>query len=235
MLNWARVLRPGLRRLAGSTCAATAVEFALVFPFLLVFAFSAFETIRYVGMAKQLTYMADAQATMMVDRTTGVVSNDVKFALNVAQVVLPQVLNDSARGATAWNNYMSSTLSSITFTAPANGCAAPCNWIAKVAWSVGAGAASPTRACAVAPIAATNSASPSITTLPQGAFDQVKTMAAAAGGVATSLIVADATYPFVPTVASAFVPSFTLRRSVYLAPRYLPTIALATGSAGLCP
>jgi hypothetical protein len=180
-----------------------------------------FESVRYIDISRQMTYLASSMATMITERTSAVNGNDVYFAFNSALVTFPQVLNDPARSGTAWNQYLSLTLSSVVFTPTIPGCTSGCTYVASVAWSLGTISA---RSCSIPPIATSDTSLPSYTTLPQDVF------------TAGSVIVADVVYPFVPLLATRFMPSITLRRSVYLQPRYLTNVPMNNtgGPYGAC-
>lgn len=210
-----------LARFTRSPSAASAVEFAIIFPVFVLLMLGGFEIVRYITVSRQLTYAANSMATMLAERTSAVNGNGVIFAFNSAMITFPQVLNDPARKNTNWYNYMSITLSSILFTPTVNGCTSGCTYKANVDWSIGTNGS---RSCSVAPVSAPSTSTPSNTTLPQDVF------------TAGSIIVADVVYPFVPILALNFVPSITLRRSVYLQPRYLNKIPMANtgGPYGGC-
>jgi Flp pilus assembly protein TadG len=212
-----KALVAAFRFFTQSTSAVTAIEFALVSPILMILLLGGADLVRYINMARQLTYLANSIATMIAERTTALGSNDATFAFNSALVTFPQVLSDPARHSVAWNTYLSMTLSSIAFTPTVNGCTSGCTYTAAVKWSVGTVS---TRSCSVAPLKTPDSTRPSLTTLPQDIY------------TSGTVIVADVSYPFVPMVGNSFLPSVTLRRSVYLQPRYLPSIS---NSSGNCP
>ncbi len=194
------------RRFARSNSALTAVEFALVMPILLILLLGGVDLVRYINMARQLTYLANSMATMIAERTTSLNGNDVTFAFNSALVAFPEVLNDPARNGVAWNSYLSLTLSSIKFTPTVTGCTSGCTYTASVMWSLGT---VNSRSCAVAPLPTVDNTKPSLTTLPQDSYTN------------GSVIVADVSYPFVPTVGTSILPSVTLSRTIYLQPRYM--------------
>ncbi len=204
-----------------SRSAVSAVEFALTFPIFVLLMLTGFETVRYINITRQMTYLASSMATMITERTSAVNGNDVYFAFNSAMVTFPQVLNDPARGGVGWNQYLSLTLSSVVFTPTVIGCTSGCTYLATVAWSLGT---VNTRSCLIPPLATLDTSTPSYTTLPQDVF------------TAGSVIVADIVYPFVPLLATRFMPSITLRRSVYLQPRYLTNIPMTNtgGPYGAC-
>lgn len=205
-----------------SRSATSLIEFGFALPVLLFLSFAGFETVRYINFSKQLTYLANSVATMIVERTTPINGNGIIFAFNSALVTFPSMLNDPARNGAVWFNYLSLTFSSVVFTPTVAGCTSGCTYTAKVAWSYGT---LDTRSCTVAPVAVADTAPPSLATLPQDIF------------TAGSVIVADVSYPYVPLVWGNFLPSITLTRSIYLQPRYMTTIAMVNtgGPYGICP
>ena len=198
-----------------------AVETAIILPFLLLCLLAGFETVRYINMTRQMTIVANSLASMLSTRTSAAQFNDVVFAMNSTLVTFPQVLGDPARGGTTWYQYMSLTASSILFSPTVNGCTSGCTYKAKVDWSLSS--AGNTRSCSVAPASASDTAAPTLATLPSDVF------------TAGSLIVVDITYPFVPIFGSTFFKPITFRRSAYLQPRYLAKIPLVSSSGGNCP
>jgi Flp pilus assembly protein TadG len=199
------------RRFARSNSALTAVEFALLLPILLILLLGGVDLVRYINMARQLTYLANSLATMIAERTTSLNGNDVNFAFNSAPVTFPQVLSDPARNGIAWNSYLSLTLSSIAFTPTVQGCTSGCSYTAAVVWSLGTVSR---RSCTVAPLPTPDNTKASLTTLPQDVYTQ------------GTIIVADVSYPFVPTVGRSVLPSVTLSRTIYLQPRYMTSTAV---------
>jgi Flp pilus assembly protein TadG len=205
------------RRFVRANAALTAVEFALVMPILLILLLGGVDLVRYINMARQLTYLANSMATMIAERTTSLNGNDVTFAFNSALVAFPEVLNDPARHGAPWNTYLSLTLSSVQFTQTVPGCKFACSLKASVMWSLGTVAS---RSCTVPPLRTSDNTKPSLITLPKDVFNQ------------GTLIVADVSYPFVPTVGTAILPSVTMTRSIYLQPRYMTTTGVTMTNTG---
>ena len=200
-----------LRAFAAARSGIAAVEAAMIMPVLFLFMLGGTELARYIDTARQLTNLANSMATLVAERTTGFNFLDAVFTYNSAMVTFPQVLKDSNQKGIAWNLDIAITVSSILFTPTVPGCSTGCTYKAKVAWSINMPIAQ-ARSCTTAPVSVADTAPPSITTLPQDVYN------------AGSLIVADVVYTYVPRFASRFIPSLTIRRSVYMQPRYMTTI-----------
>lgn len=189
-----------------------AVEFGLALPVLGLMLLGFVELDRYAWATRQLEKTATSISQMLSQSTTPLQPVDVKFARDSAMVLFPQVLQDSARVGHVWSDDISLTMTSVAFTnlTPAcNGVA--CVYEAKVAWSGGSARRPCNRPLAAAP----NSATPTPTTLPTDAFGP------------DSIIVVDLSYTYKPLFAPKLFSGFTLKRSSYLQPRYLPAVQYA--------
>lgn len=189
-----------------------AVEFGLALPVLGLMLLGFVELDRYAWAARQLELTASSIGRMLSQSTTPLQPVDVKFARDSAMVLFPQVLGDSARAGHVWSDDISVTMSSVDFRNLTPGCSgAACVYEARVAWSGG-----PTKRPCNAPLAAApNSATPTPTTLPTDAFGP------------DSIIVVDLTYAYKPLFAPKLFGGFTLKRSSFLQPRYLPAVQYA--------
>ena len=192
-----------------------AVEASFILPILFLLMLVGAETTRYVNTARQLTNLANSMASLVAERTTGFNFYDAVFTYNSAMVTFPMVLKDSSRKGIGWNYDIAITVSSVLFSPTVKGCTSNCTYTGKVAWSINMPIAQP-RSCTTPPKAVADTAPPSITTLPQDVY------------TAGSLIVADVVYTYVPLFGSAIVPTLTMRRTVYMQPRYLPSIPYNT-------
>lgn len=189
-----------------------AVEFGLALPVLGLMLLGFVELDRYAWAARQLEKTAASMAQMLSQSTKAVAPVDVKFARDSAMVLFPQVLGDSARAGRVWSDDISVTMSSVAFRNLNPGCVgAACVYEAKIAWSGG----SAKRPCNTVLAAAPNNATPAPTTLPRDAFGP------------EPVIVVDLSYTYKPLFAAKIFGGFTLKRSSYLQPRYLPTLQYA--------
>jgi hypothetical protein len=167
---------------------------------------------RYAWAARQLEKTATSIAQMLSQSTAALRPVDIKFARDSVMVLFPQVLQDSARQGHVWSDDISVTMSSVGFKNLTPGClGAACVYEAKVAWTGG----SAKRPCNAPLAAAPNAATPTPTTLPTDAFGP------------ESIIVVDLSYTYKPLFASRLFGGFTLKRSSYLQPRYLPAVQYA--------
>ncbi|MGD0634279.1 MAG: TadE family protein [Beijerinckiaceae bacterium] len=216
-------LQQKIAAFAAARNAIAAVEFAIIFPVLVIFMLGGGEAARFVNASRQLTNLAYSEANLVAERPVGyatMTSNDIIFVQQATPVIFPEILKDAARQSTTWSadqNFLF-TISSVIFTPTVTGCTSSCTYKGAVAWSLYQGGlstatvASKLRSCSVAPVSAPDSQEPSLTTLPTDVF------------TSGSLIVVDLAYTYTPVFGSSFFHSVTLHRSAYLQPRYLPHI-----------
>ena len=205
-----------------SSSGVAAVEFALILPIMLLFLFGGFETVRAISSARRLTFLANAIAEQVTVSTTGKISNaDMHFFYNATMVVFPQVLRDATQYGNYWWQDINISVSSIAFTTVPAGCTSGCTYSPNVIWS-----GSNYRSCLVPPTGVSDQLSPSASTLPLDVF-----------GPGT-LIVVDLTYKFHTILTGSFLENYVpglnnlvLRKSVYLQPRYVPTINYQSGTS----
>jgi Flp pilus assembly protein TadG len=191
-----------------------AVEFAIVMPVLLMFLLGGTEIARYINMGGAMTRLAYAEADLVAERPSGsaaLSTNDIIFGEEATPLIFPEILRDAARqglagGNQAWMNDIQFTISSVTFTPTVAGCTSNCTYTAAVTWSSAQNASK--RSCTIAPTQASDTAEPSLTTLPADVY------------TSGTLIVVDLAYQYVPVFGGAFVPPIWIRRSAYLQPRY---------------
>ncbi len=209
------------RTFGRSVSGLAAVEFALLLPVMLIFIFGGVETVRAITCARRLTYLANAIGQQVTAGTTNQIANaDMHFVYNTAVAMFPQVLKDASRYGNFWWQNITISVSSINFTVTPTGCTSGCTYTPAVIWSGGG-----YRSCTTPPVAATDTAAPSATTLPTDVFGP------------GSLIVVDLTYTFNTFLSGSFIAryvpnlnSLVLRRSVYMQPRYVPTINYHSGT-----
>lgn len=188
--------------------AVAAIEFAIIMPLLVLFMLAGAEAARFIYISRSLTNLAYSLATRTAERTTPYNFNDVVFDYYSTVVTMPFLLGDSASRGTQWNYDVAITLSSIIFTPTKAGCTSNCTYTAKVAWSVNSPIAGQ-RSCTVPPTAVADTATTTLTTLPQDIY---------ASG---SIIVADVVYAYTPIFGSKLIPAVSIRRSYFMQPRYL--------------
>lgn len=218
-------LQQKIAAFAAARGAVAAIEFAIIFPVLLIFMLGGGEAARYVNASRQLTNLAYSEANLVAERpstTAGatMTANDVIFVQQATPVIFPEILKDAARQGTTWSadQHFLFTISSVVFSPTVTGCTSGCTYKGAVAWSLYQGGlstatvASKLRSCSVAPVSVPDSQQPSLTTLPADVF------------TSGSLIVVDLAYTYTPVFGSAFFHSVTLHRSAYLQPRYLSKV-----------
>ena len=201
--------RSGFRQDARGT---SALEFALCAPMFVVVLLMGLDTARFAFATRQVEDVAATIGQMISVEQDGTVNGtDLQFYHDSAMVIFPQVLSDAAQQSKTWDDDIAISVASVQFTATSPSCTAGCTYVPKVLW---AGGTRP-RSCSIPPTAVADTAAPSPTTLPSSVF--------AAG----SIIVVDVSFAFRPTIAPRFMATLPIRRSYYVAPRYVPTITYA--------
>ena len=203
------VRRSDFRRDARGT---SALEFALCAPLFVALLLAGLDTARFSFATRQVEDVAATIGQMISVEQDGTINGtDLQFYHDAAMVIFPQVLTDAAQQSKSWDDDIGISVASIQFTATARSCTVGCTYVPKVLW---AGGTTP-RSCSVPPTAVADTAAPSPTTLPTSVF--------AAG----SIVVVDVSFAFRPTIAPGFMATLPIRRSYYVAPRYVPTITYA--------
>ena len=127
-------------------------------------------------------------------------------------MIFPEVMKAAqARNQWVWSTILSS-VSGIQFKPQAN-CSGTCTYTPYVAWTSGQG-----RPCATPLTAAPATAQPDPALLPADTFGP------------GFLVVADVMFDYVPIFLRSVVGTVRIRRSFYIAPRYVPTIAYSAGA-----
>lgn len=202
------------------------VEFAIIFPTLLMILVSMVDVTNMVTTSRRLQIVANSIAALVAATNSGSVTYaDLEFAASSAMVLFPGVLSDSHAKNEAWSSDISISISSVVFKKTNPQCVASCAYTANVAWSGGAAR----RPCGINLTPVADTAPPSTMTLPTDAFGP------------GSVIVADVVYTFTPTFLT--IAAVTFRKSSYIAPRYVPpssyiSYSVVTGDDGYaasCP
>ncbi len=193
--------------------AVSAIEFAIWAPVMCLVFLGSVDLTRYEIATGRLSDVADTIGQMLSVNATGTVSYvDLQFYHDSAMVIYPQVLADAAQQNVAWSKDIQITMSSVTFTATPSGCSTSCTYVPKLVWSSGTNK----RSCTTTMTPTGDSSAPSPATLPADVFGP------------TSLIAVDIVYTFRSFLASAFFHNMTIRRSYYVAPRYVTTVGFQT-------
>lgn len=194
-------------RLLAANAGAVAVEFAVALPLLILMLLGFVELDRYGWAVRQIENTASSMAMMLTQSTNDVKPVDIKFAKDSVQVLLPRVLQDSARVGHKWSDEVEVTMSSVAFST-AKKCAGACSYTAQVQWSSG----SDKRPCKTSLSPAPDDAAPTPTTLPSDAFGP------------GSVIVVDLAYDYKPIFMPSIFGALKIRRSSYMQPRYAASL-----------
>lgn len=195
-----------VRAFAKAQQGLAAIEFGLALPLLLLILFGFYELDRYVETTRQLERAAASVSQMLTQTASNVKRQDLDVAYESIKVLVPRVLQDSARKGHNWRDDIAVSMSSVSFAPTAPGCTSACTYTAKIAWSGGGSK----RPCNVALSPVADSSRPTPTTLPTDVFGP------------NGVVAVDLTYNYAPLFAPKLFTGFTIKRSSFLQPRYLP-------------
>jgi Flp pilus assembly protein TadG len=222
----------------GDTRAVSAVEFALIFPVLLVLMLAGIQLVTYINATRKVELIAQSisqmisQAQPPQNSTTATVNaTDLHFSFDSALVLFPYLMKDAPRQGLQWWQDIAITFASINFTQTATNCTGTTDlsncYAAKVIWTSTGTTGGNYRPCTPAQLPADNTAAPSRATLPRSVFGP------------GSLIAVDVVFTFRPSFGARFIPAMRIARSMYVQPRYASLVDLdSTGNDGIatkCP
>ncbi len=226
------------RRFRDAASGTSAIEFALIFPVLVLLLLAGFQIVLYVNAMRRVDAVANSigemisQAVPTGNATTAYVNYlDLHFAYDATLVLFPYIMKDAARKNIAWWQDIVIDFAGIQFasnglTCPAGSDQSPC-FTANVAWTSTGTVGANYRPCGVPQKAADSTATPSRSTLPRQLYGQ------------GSIVAIDVAFTFVPTFGAKFLPSIAIVRSVFVQPRYASFVDYTTtnsdGIAILCP
>lgn len=216
----------------------SAIEFAMVLPVLILLMLGGIQLVLYINATRRVAMVADSigemisQAAPPVSSTTASVNQlDLHFAYDAALVVFPYLMTDAARQNIAWWKNITIDFASIQFQSNGLSCGSGSDqsgcYTAMVGWTSIGTTGSNYRPCITPQIAANDTAAPSRFTLPRSIYGP------------GSVIAIDVIFIFTPTFGARYLPSVTIKRSVYIQPRYAQFITYDMsnndGIATLCP
>jgi hypothetical protein len=211
-----------LSRFARDARGVAAVEFIMVATVLIMLCFGGFDFGRFVVSAQRVEAVSYNLSQMLsqtpvssaaVDNGDGVVSDaTIAWYENSAMVIFPEALADSFAQQTPWTTILSVNMTSLKFVPNSTTCGSSCTYTPKVVWTTG------NRPCNTTfiKVADANPASP--TTLPTDIYGP------------SPEIVVDVTYTFKPTVGATWLPTMTMSRTTYMAPRNVAVVESSAGS-----
>lgn len=226
------------RGFIGDTRAVSAVEFALIFPVLLILMLAGIQLVTYINATRKVELIAQSisqmisQAQPPQNSTIATVNaTDLHFSFDSALVLFPYLMKDAPRQGLQWWQDIAITFASVTFTQTASNCAGGTDlsncYAAKVVWTSTGTTGGNHRPCTPAQLPADNTAAPSRATLPRSVFGP------------GSLIAVDVVFTFRPSFGARFIPAMRIARSMYVQPRYASLVDLdTTGNDGIatkCP
>ena len=164
---------------------------------------------RYIIANDRIELIASQVGGMIAQNNTGTINfKDVQFYHDSAMLTFPQLLSDAYRNRGDWTGSISISMATVDFGPVQKSCGSTCTYTPKMVWSGG----NVPRSCSTQMTAVSDTAPPSPTTLPAHIY-----------GPGASVVV-DVTYLFVPLLQSKFFSGFTIKRSYYIAPRFVSLI-----------
>jgi hypothetical protein len=230
MLRIAPLLCGFARRIARSEAGVSAVEFAMVFPALLLILFGTVELGRYVMHARDLTLTVNSIGQMASQADGTLTATDAPFIRDSAMLSFPDALTEARALGKTWTEHLKIGMSGVQFTRIPNSCNPSCGYWGDVWWT--SGHANVRKACGPAPdshalIGVHADVPISTTNLPFNTYGPHEVIAVVAS------------IDFVPLFGSTILPSLTLTRGAYFLPRTRDTISYSTsGNASfgtVCP
>ncbi|MDX7953808.1 TadE/TadG family type IV pilus assembly protein [Lichenihabitans sp. Uapishka_5] len=233
-----RVLRRSLVAFGGDEDAASAVEFSIVLPILLVLLLGGSQVVVYINATRKVQQVATSVSEMLsqaapaisTNSTATINSTDLEFSYDAALVIFPYVMTDSQRQGIAWRTDLLVSMASVSFTPNNNICIGAdlsgC-YTSNVDWTSTGTPSGAYRPCGHSQNPIDNGAPYNRTGLPRSLYGP------------GSVVVVDVRFTFTPTFGAGFVGPITITRSAFVQPRYVTTIGFdatnPTGIATTCP
>ncbi|TXM74287.1 pilus assembly protein [Methylobacterium sp. WL103] len=214
------------------------VEFAIVFPILLMLMLGGIQVITYVNATRKVELVAQSISQMISQAVppqgstiATVNATDLHFSFDAALVLFPYVMKDAQRQGLLWWQDILINYTSVAFSQKSAGCTNSADmsacYNANVVWTSTGTYGGNKRLCSTPLQPADNTAAPSTGTLPRSVYGP------------GSLIVIDVVFTFKPTFGAKFFPASQIARSVYVQPRYADLINYDTtnndGIGSKCP
>lgn len=228
-----------LVRFRDGTDAISAVEFAIIFPVVIILMLGGTQLVTYINAVRKVEAVASSvseQLSQVYDpsnpaaTTVKVNAVDLHFAYDQTMVIFPYVMKDAARqGLSSWGQDITVDLASVNFIKNNNNCAGQYDqstcYTATVVWTTTGLPGTNSRPCGIQ--TPTSSSYPNSKTLPSNIFG------------AGSVIAVDVVFNFKPAFGGKYFGSQRIARSVYVQPRYANLIDFdVTGNDGIavkCP
>lgn len=222
--------------LAHDEAGIAAVEFAVIFPVLLILMLGGIQLVTFINATRKVELVATSisemisQASPPLGSTIATVNTqDIRFSWDSAMLIFPYLMTDAARKNISSSNDIEIDYASIKFTNTSNSCGSNADksscYVANVVWT-SPGSGSNYRPC-ILPQQPTSSTTPSPATLPNNVFGP------------ESLVAIDVVFNFQTTFGSQIIGPQRIARSVYVQPRYATLIKFdptnTDGSVIACP
>ena len=220
------------------TAGISAIEFALIFPILLVLLLAGAQVILYVKATSKVQQIATSVSEMLsqaapstATATTATVSaTDLNFSYDASLVIFPYIMADATQRNIPWRQGLTVSFAGISFTKQNSSCDGQTDmsacYTATVNWTSTGTSTANYRPCTPAQIAVDDSAPYNRGNLPRSLFGD------------GSIIVVDVSYTFNPTFGASFLRPVTITRSAFVQPRYVTRIDFDptnnTGIASQC-
>jgi Flp pilus assembly protein TadG len=219
-----------LERLRRARRGVISLEFALLAPVMITLLLGTYDVANAIIVTNRLTAAAQqvvevATATADQAATLNQLTDYQAYqATTVPFAILPTLATQVPANLPSGTNNVaagfSMTLSSVQFVGAPTGCQTTCtSYKAYTRWSMsnhlGTKVLRPCGQLTSVP----NTTSPALTTMPAGAFG------------ATSVLVADISYEYVPAFSGFFIGPFTINRTAYLSPRIGTNTSFASSTS----
>jgi Flp pilus assembly protein TadG len=201
-----------------SKCAASAVEFSLIAPVLLILFFAAIDISRAVTAAYRAGFVADTIGELVSQADHTLTDSELTSFIQLAPLIDPDILAHGRHiKSTNLKSLANVAISSIAMSKLNASCTSGCTYSGSVVFS--RALSGPTRPCGLQ-TASANDAAISMTALPTSVFGPV------------DIVVVDITVFFKPFLISAALMPDQFIRSAYFRPRILSRISSQNNCAG---
>ncbi|MCW6511574.1 TadE/TadG family type IV pilus assembly protein [Lichenifustis flavocetrariae] len=227
-----------LRQFQRSAAGVAAIEFAMIFPLLLVLLLAGGQVILYVDAARKVQRVATSVSEMLSQAAPGsssattatVNTTDLNFSYDAATVIFPYVLGDAARRNLTWRQAITVSMAGIAFTKLSSACdgaddKSTC-YAATVKWTSTGTSSASYRPCLPQQVPVDNAAPYNRLNLPSSLYGP------------GFIIAVDVSFTFNPTFGDGLISPVTIIRSAFVQPRYATEIDFDTtnsdGIASIC-
>lgn len=222
--------RDALTRFRGSVAGVSAVEFAFVFPILLILLLAGGQVILYIDATRKVQQIATSVSEMLsqaapaasADTTAKVNATDLNFSYDASLVIFPYIMGDAQRRNISWRQGLTVSFAGISFTKLSATCDGTADlsscYAATVDWTSTGTSSGSYRPCILPQLPVDDGAPYNRLNLPRSLYGP------------GSIVAVDVSFTFNPTFGSSFLNPVTITRSAFVQPRYVTRIDFDTTS-----